>query len=372
MAADVSVIVPVYNAGKYLKECADSLVRQSLKNIEIIFVDDGSTDDSLSILREYEKRDDRIRIIQQKNMYAGTARNNGMKIAGGKYIIFLDADDFFDLNMLREAYSAAEKYKAQIVLFNYHKYDNERKEVVLKPEYSFPGGVFKAADLGKNLFDVYIPATWNKLFLRSFVDANAISFQTVRKCNDILFTHVAAALADRMIYIPKKLVYYRTNNRSSLQGESDSQRESYINCGIAVKNEMIRRGLYNGPVREACCSYAAKLIRMGAIGFQDMDGARRYYEFVKANLIPNLFESCEDFSEDVTTNIIYGSGSFEECMFLLLQDRMQTVEDLTDEIIAIHNSPEYRRGKTLMKVPRKIKRMLHRDQRPATEPKSKQ
>ena len=95
----VSVIIPVYNVEPYLKQCMDSVVGQTLKDIEIICVDDGSTDNSLDILREYAAEDSRIQIIEQKNAGAGAARNNGMRYATGKYLSFLDSDDFFERNI---------------------------------------------------------------------------------------------------------------------------------------------------------------------------------------------------------------------------------------------------------------------------------
>ena len=88
MAVAVSVVVPVHNTSRYLNQCVDSLIRQSLKDVEFIFVDDGSTDQSVNILEQYQKKDSRIKILKQKNQYAGVARNHGMEIATGKYIIF--------------------------------------------------------------------------------------------------------------------------------------------------------------------------------------------------------------------------------------------------------------------------------------------
>ena len=113
----VSVIIPVYNVEPYLKQCMDSVVGQTLKEIEIICVDDGSTDGSLDILREYAAEDNRIQIIEQKNAGAGAARNNGMRHATGKYLSFLDSDDFFEPRMLEKAYDLAEKDQADFVAY---------------------------------------------------------------------------------------------------------------------------------------------------------------------------------------------------------------------------------------------------------------
>ena len=125
----VSVIIPVYNVEPYLKQCMDSVVGQTLKDIEIICVDDGSTDGSLDILREYAAEDNRIQIIEQKNAGAGAARNNGMRHATGKYLSFLDSDDFFEPRMLEKAYDLAEKDQADFVAYKSDQYHTEKKTV---------------------------------------------------------------------------------------------------------------------------------------------------------------------------------------------------------------------------------------------------
>ena len=128
--AKVSVIIPVYNVEPYLKQCMDSVVGQTLKDIEIICVDDGSTDGSLDILKEYATEDSRIQIIEQKNAGAGAARNNGMRHATGKYLSFLDSDDFFEPRMLEKAYDLAEKDQADFVAYKSDQYHTEKKQFV--------------------------------------------------------------------------------------------------------------------------------------------------------------------------------------------------------------------------------------------------
>ena len=117
----VSVIIPVYNTGNYLSHCLDSLLNQSLKEIEIICVDDGWTDNSLSILQKYSEIDKRIIILKQKNKGGGIARNYGMSIAKGEYLSFLDSDDFFNENLLNETVNVADSTLADIVIFLFQK-----------------------------------------------------------------------------------------------------------------------------------------------------------------------------------------------------------------------------------------------------------
>ena len=114
----VSVIIPVYNVEKYLPQCLDSVVNQTLPDIEIICVDDGSTDSSLDILKDYARRDKRITVLRQKNLHAGVARNAGLSIARGEYLSFLDSDDFFELDMLDQCYAKLKKDKSDVCIFS--------------------------------------------------------------------------------------------------------------------------------------------------------------------------------------------------------------------------------------------------------------
>ena len=112
----VSVVIPVYNVENYLRESLDCVVNQTLRDIEIICVDDGSKDSSLEILQEYAQKDSRVKILTQQNQFAGVARNNGLKIATGEYIIFLDSDDIFDLQMLEKMYYRAVETSADVTV----------------------------------------------------------------------------------------------------------------------------------------------------------------------------------------------------------------------------------------------------------------
>ena len=111
----VSVIIPVYNSEKYLRQCLDSICAQTLREIEIICIDDGSTDGSADILEDYRKKDSRVTVIRQNNAGAGAARNKGLDISRGRYLSFLDADDFFEMSMLEEAVRCAEENDSDYV-----------------------------------------------------------------------------------------------------------------------------------------------------------------------------------------------------------------------------------------------------------------
>ena len=112
----VSVIVPVYNAEKYLQECVDSILRQTLTDLELILVDDGSTDSSPAICDRYAAQDLRVRVIHQANLGLSAVRNRGIEVAAGEWVAFVDSDDFIDANMYRTMIIAAEAEGAQLAV----------------------------------------------------------------------------------------------------------------------------------------------------------------------------------------------------------------------------------------------------------------
>ena len=115
----VSVIVPIYNSEKYLKKCIDSILNQSLKEIEVILVNDGSTDGGMRIMEEYSKNDPRVVILNLKNGGPGKARNEGIKIAKGEYLSFVDSDDYIEMEFLERLYETAVHNKVQMIMTNY-------------------------------------------------------------------------------------------------------------------------------------------------------------------------------------------------------------------------------------------------------------
>ena len=220
MGTKVSVIIPVYNAEKYLRECLESVVNQTLKEIEIICVDDGSTDGSLAILHEYAAKDRRVRILTQKNQYAGIARNHGMKIAQGEYFAFWDSDDLFELNALEEMYRHAIKTEADICLCGSDRFDTvsmQRESMPwmlnLKDVKQEP---FCARDVN-SIFQVTAPAPWSKLFSAAFIRLHDLHFQDTVRINDMYFVYSALALAEKIVYIDKAFIHYRSGQTVNLQ-----------------------------------------------------------------------------------------------------------------------------------------------------------
>lgn len=245
----VSVIIPVYNAEKYLRECLDSVVNQTLKEIEIICVDDGSTDSSLAILKEYAEKDGRFTIVAQNNLHAGVARNAGLALARGKYLSFLDSDDFFELNMFEKLYEKSENTEAEICIFETDKYDNKTEKFIkqdwlLKQEQLPKKDIFSADDISKYIYNFSCSWAWNKLFNHEFIKTNQIKFQALARTNDLYFTYLALSLANKMVVLKECLLHYRVGLSSNLQANNvKSPLDWYYACK-RLKQTLQEKGIY--------------------------------------------------------------------------------------------------------------------------------
>lgn len=218
----ISVIIPIYNAEKYLRECIDSVINQTLKEIEIICINDGSTDDSLKILKEYEQKDKRIKLLSQKNQGAGKARNLGLEVAKGEYFAFIDADDFYDNDFCKQMYTKANVTNADVVICQAIGYDTLNNKYYSMPwslvkEYLPSKEIFNYKDIKNYIFIFSQNWNWNKLFKKEFIDKNNITFQNLFRTNDLLFTCKALIQANKITTIKNELVNYRTGFSTNSQ-----------------------------------------------------------------------------------------------------------------------------------------------------------
>lgn len=357
MAVAVSVVVPVYNTSRYLKQCVDSLISQSLKDVEFIFVDDGSTDQSVDILEQYQKKDSRVKILKQKNQYAGVARNHGMEIATGKYIIFLDSDDYFEPDMLRDSFRCAEKNHAEIILFGHRGFDDKDHTIRYQSllwRYQFPKGVFSANDCREDFFLHSGPVPWNKLFLREFVEKYQLRFQAVKKCNDAYFVFLALAQAKRIVFINKTYVNYRFGNTDSLQGSRNVNRESFIDLAISLKKGFLEAGVFSGVIRDSEIMYAKELVHYGFQTPYTKESLETIYQYTKKSLIPDIFESSSDFEKDYTVSNVFESTGFDD--FLCRQLEAEKVDKENNFVPA--SSLYVRVGRRLLALPISLLRFL--------------
>lgn len=245
----VSVIVPVYNSEEYLESCLESLLNQSLQEIEIICVDDGSTDHSRQILEEYAAGDERIRVMHQRNRYAGVARNRGLSAASGEYVIFLDSDDFFKKDLLEKTYHKAKSTDADIVIFGARKYNtatkvSEKTRLYFKPELLPKKRIFSRRDVPDRIMTITSPAPWTYLYRREFLLRQNLQFQPLQNSNDAYFTLLALCVAERISYVKEDLVYYRTGQKNNLQSRKSRYPTCFIEAYTALYEELKRRNIF--------------------------------------------------------------------------------------------------------------------------------
>lgn len=215
----ISIIIPVYNVEAYLRQCLDSVLNQTLRDIEIICVDDGSTDASADILKEYSANDSRIKVITRKNGGAGSARNAGLAIATGEWLAFLDADDEFDKMMLAEMVEVGDSSIADIAA---------------------------CTDVSHgDIFHRWRGWAWDKLFKRDFIKHRQLEFQNLPVSNDLYFTYSALAEAEKIATIPKSYVFHR-KRPGSVETTRDRAPLSPLE---AVKALYARVGMIDGFAR---------------------------------------------------------------------------------------------------------------------------
>lgn len=225
---EISVVIPVYNVEKYLEECLDSVINQSFKNIEIICINDGSTDNSLNILNKYSKLDERIIIINQDNKGLGATRNVGIEKAVGKYIFFLDSDDYIDLTTLEELYHTCETKKLDFTLCQVKNYDENNDTYFTEKLFDLPvlaktvkDKVFNYKDIGEVILTFNVVA-WNKLYNLNFLRKINARFPENILFEDNIFFWKVLFNAKRIYFYQKHFYIYRRRDLSiTTKGNKD-------------------------------------------------------------------------------------------------------------------------------------------------------
>ena len=252
--ADISIIVPIYNAEKYLNKCIDSLVNQTKKELEFILVNDGSTDSSEDIIKSY--KDKRIKYFKNKNQGIGKTRNFGIDKATGKYLMFLDSDDYLDINACEKLYNKAIKEKSDLVVFDFYRVEETLKEVTINN--------FKSSSLKENpnlLLDINL-GPCNKLIKRELIDKSNTRFNEELKYEDTPFVTEIIKNANKISKLNEYLHYYviHSNSETTVRDERvfdiikiiDIIREQYKNEKYIedVINKLTVRTLTNYTIQQ--------------------------------------------------------------------------------------------------------------------------
>lgn len=283
----VSVIIPVYNAEKYLRECLDSVVYQTMQEKEIICINDGSGDKSEEILEEYSNKYNFFTYYTQKNQGAGVARNNGLKHARGKYLAFWDADDIFEPMALEVLFDAAEKEAADVVVCNYQTKNVQNGNIaVIENElckiHDSGQTVFsvESRDIRYDIFQIFIGWPWDKLYLREFVIKNNLEFQALRTSNDGLFVYSALLSASKIAIVNEILVTHRTGDKNSLENTRDKSWRCCYEMLSALSAWMKTTGCYE-EYKQSFINYVLCFLVWNLDTLTKWDSYQQFYDTLK-------------------------------------------------------------------------------------------
>lgn len=400
----VSVIIPVFNAEKYISTCIESLISQSYSDFEIICVDDGSTDNSPRILQQYMSMDPRIKIIEQKNQFAGNARNTGMEVASGKYCMFLDVDDFFEKNMIELQVRQIERDHADICICDADIYDDQagtfRKSEWLLAKSYIPHVPFNREEIKDHIFFIKTPAAWNMIISSAFIKEHALKFQETKNTNDLYFTYAALNLAEKITVVDMVLVHYRIGTGSNLQSGNDKSPLDFCRAFLKLKELLIEKGIFD-EVKRGYISLYLTNFEYHMFTLQSVQIFEVLYDYFKENGRQELELDCHDVEcfcnkerfkllcdvvdSDSMSGYLYSQLKRErnklenereknESVLMrmkldnenVLKEKQEQIRQLKNEIgdlccdlYAVNRSISFRIGRIITYIPRKIRDLLN-------------
>ena len=309
----VSVVIPVYNVENYLRDCLDSIVNQTLRDIEIICIDDGSPDNSIDILNEYAAKDKRMTVIQQPNGGHAVATNRGMDMAKGKYLFLMDSDDILDVHALEHAYEKAEEKNVDFVLFKAMNYDDPTDSYYETEVYSMDKiakkvgeNVFNYHDIGSLMFEASV-TPWSKLYNREFIMNNNIRFPEGLIFEDNVFFYDALFSAKR-IYFLKEFLFIRRWYATSSTKAGDQR---FLNS-IDVINLMIDDFKKHGEYETYKKQLFDKKVSTGLMRYNKIKEEFKdvYYDTLRADFLKILDDPVE--YNDLISTVKYSNKKIFE------------------------------------------------------------
>lgn len=257
---EISVLIPVYNAGKYLSECLRSVQQQTFADIEIICIDDGSGDNSAHVLRQFQIQEPRLKIITQKNAGVAVTRNRLMEAARGKYIAFVDADDRILPDYLKKLYTAAETNGAEVALCFLREMSEDGTYTV---RLHVPRRFYKnpaphpAAHFRRGYEDAVVAV---KLWRLSWLRQHKLKFYPGRVAEDIVFAVLGFTLARQIAVVPEALYRYRKGVSSSITANAVNMAVSRLKNFYQLRQELIGRGIWSNEIKNEWIRAAVRSI----------------------------------------------------------------------------------------------------------------
>ena len=238
----ISIIIPVYNVENYLAECLNSVVNQTYRDIEIIIVNDGSTDNSFSIIQQYQLHDERIKIINQENQGLSAARNAGMKVASGDYLWFIDSDDYVAINACEEFVKHL-CTGCDLIVFNRCLFDDQEKEIVTFNDVNKIYNSGRAYLLNAVKYRDFAAPVCFKIFRRNLIQTLQLRFTKDIVYEDLLFSFEYLYNSNKVIVLDDNLYFYRHHRNGNITSTiKDKDRDVLYTVG-AIDRYLLQRGM---------------------------------------------------------------------------------------------------------------------------------
>ncbi|MBQ4058958.1 MAG: glycosyltransferase family 2 protein [Lachnospiraceae bacterium] len=296
----VSVIIPFYNGEEYADATMNALMTQTLHDIEIICVDDDSTDDTYNKLMAFSKEDNRISVYKQKKSNAGAARNLGFRYATGEYLLFLDSDDLYERDLIEKLYIEAKNKDADVCVCDADQFNVVNGKCIVKPQYLrrklIPDNLpFSRKTIGKYILYFTNSAPWNKMIKREFMLHNQILFQEIDRANDQYFSIMCLMLAERITVVKERLVHYKVNQEHNLTAKYSETPLCSYQAMLKVKDTLQEKELLEDDfVRQALDNKILNLLLYSLHIQSDLNAFCELYDKMKSE----GFEKLEFFLHD--------------------------------------------------------------------------
>lgn len=245
---EVSVIVPAYNVGSYLGECLNSLINQDLRSLEVLAIDDGSTDDTPKILERFAAADSRIRVMRTPNSGVYHARNRALEVARGRFISFVDSDDYLHGSMLRTLVDVADRHGAEVTFCDVYQFDADGELRVRGNTLGFkPDAPLNLTNTPEMISDGFT-TLWNRVYSRAFISQHALKFdERFRISADMLFLQEVLSRATAIVRAPKPLYFYRFATPNSLTSYEvrNAQYKTHLQITLELMDFWVRNKLFD-------------------------------------------------------------------------------------------------------------------------------
>lgn len=304
MSEQVTIIMPVYNPGKYLRSCLDSLLAQTMDDFRIIAIDDGSTDNSWDVLQEYAAQD--ARLLPQQNPYnigAARTRNIGLQLARGEYVVILDADDYFEPDYLECMWTACKENDLDIAICDYWQRDEstgkEQKNFINRNFLNIVDRPFYWQDIKKYVLMIFPHNPFTRMYRKTFLDEFDLNFQDLSNANDLYFAELSLICAHRIQHISKPLVHYRYNTGNQISTFRSKKAECICLAFIKLNQILHRINVYD-EVKETFISHSIESI-YAYINILDSKDRVCFLQYLQNEFYPRINFvnlACDSFISD--------------------------------------------------------------------------